>query len=130
MDSKIYLATLVLLTSCSSDSDVGLIGQRLSQQAGLYNSYGIETKNIFVVDSMTNRILGVNSERMTLDYEFTLSNPGEEHSLAVDANERFVVDLSKKHLQVIGFDGRRHDNPIKFLWPTDQRLARSSCKTT
>jgi hypothetical protein len=115
MDSKIYLATLVLLTSCSSDSDVGLIGQRLSQQAGLYNSYGIETKNIFVVDSMTNRILGVNSERMTLDYEFTLSNPGEEHSLAVDANERFVVDFSKKHLQVIGFDGRRHDNPIKFL---------------
>lgn len=114
MDSKIYLTAFILLTSCSSDSDVGLIGQRLSQQAGLYNSYGIDTKNIFVVDSMTNRILGVNSEKMTLDYEFTLSNPGEEHYVAVDANEKFVIDFSKKHLQVIGLDGGRYDNPIKF----------------
>lgn len=114
MDSKIYLTAFILLTSCSSDSDVGLIGQRLSQQAGLYNSYGIDTKNIFVVDSITNRILGVNSEKMTLDYEFTLSNPGEEHYVAVDANEKFVIDFSKKHLQVIGLDGSRYDNPIKF----------------
>lgn len=114
MDSKIYLATLIFLTSCSSGSDVGLIGQRLNQQAGLYNSYGIDTKNIFVVDSMTNRILGVNSEKMTLDYEFTLSNPEEEHYVAVDANEKFVIDFSKKHLQVIGLDGGRYDNPIKF----------------
>jgi hypothetical protein len=115
MDSKIYLAAVLLISGCGSESDVGVVGQRLSQQAGLYNSYGIETKNIFVVDSMTNRILGVNSEKMTLDYEFTLSNPGEEHYVAVDANEKFVIDFSKKHLQVIGFDGRRYDNPIKFM---------------
>lgn len=116
MASKIYICLMLLLSGCGKASyDTDLIGVRLDEQTGLFNSYGIETKNIFVFDSMTNRILGFNAETMSLDYKFELTNPGERHYVAMDVNEKFVIDFSKRHLQVINLDGRRFDSPLKFL---------------
>jgi hypothetical protein len=107
---------VVLLLSCSRQGgDVGVIGQSLGQQTSLYNSYGIATKNVFVVDRTTNRILGLNTETMTLDHEFELINSGEDHYIAVDTNEKFIIDFSKKHLQVIALDGTRHLGTLGFI---------------
>lgn len=118
MASRIYLLFVLALYSCNSSNygtAVQNIGTPLEEQVGLFNAYGIETKNIFVFDSTTNRILGVNTDTMAINYKFELTNPGEQHYVAMDVNEKFVIDFSKRHLQVINLDGRRFDNPLKFL---------------
>jgi len=117
MVSKIYPLCLLLLAGCSGSKgefDKGVIGQTLSETSGLYNSYGIDTKNIFVVDHATNRLLGLNTETMGFDYEFALTKPEENHYVAMDTNEKFVIDFSLKHLQVIALDGQRYDSTLKF----------------
>lgn len=117
MDFKILLPLLIALTtSCSKEGgDVGVIGQSLGQQTTLYNAYGVETKNIFVVDRTTNRILGLNTETMSLEHEFTLSNTGEDHYIAMDTNEKFIIDFSKKHIETINLDGTRRKGNLSFL---------------
>ena len=107
---------IISLISCSRQGgDVGVIGQSLGQQTTLYNSYGIATKHVFLVDRATNRILGLNTDTMTLDHQFELTNPGEDHYVAVDTNEKFVIDFSKKHLQVINLSGTRYLGTLGFL---------------
>jgi hypothetical protein len=114
---KILTQLIVIsLISCSRQGgDVGVIGQSLGQQTTLYNSYAIATKNVFVIDRATNRILGLNTDTMTLDHQFELINPSEDHYVAVDTNEKFVIDFSKKHLQVINLSGTRHLGTLGFL---------------
>lgn len=116
MDSRIYLAILLTISGCSNgDLNTSIVGTRLDGQTGLYNDYGMETKNIFVVDAITNRLLGINSETMAIDHEFELTNPSEQHYVTMDRDEKFVIDFSTKHIQVINLDGERYDSSLKFM---------------
>jgi hypothetical protein len=117
MDSKIIMIAAIALTGCGSSprrAGIGVIGNPLIGQTSLYNNYGIETKQVFVVDKSTNRLLGVSLDSMSITREFELSHPEVEHSVAIDTNEKFVIDFSKSHLQTISMDGTRTDKPFKF----------------
>lgn len=117
MDSKIIMIAAIALTGCGSSprgTGIGVIGNPLIGQTSLYNNYGTETNQVFVVDKSTNRMLGVKLDSMTMTHEFELSHPEVEHSVAIDTNENFVIDFSKSHLQVISMDGTRTDKPFKF----------------
>lgn len=76
MDSKIFTMLLAafILVSCGADgnSSKGIIGSPLQQESGIFNSYGIETSKVFVVDETTDRLLGIGLSDFAIKHQFEL----------------------------------------------------------
>lgn len=113
---KMVLMTLWVQISCSSGpiKSKGEIGTPLSPESGLYNSYGIETSTLFVVDKSTHRLLGVSLSDLSIKHQFELKNKEVDHCVSMDINEKFAIDFSKKHLNIYGVDGGIYDRPFNF----------------
>lgn len=118
MASKLkYLPVLFWALSSCTNGDLngkGYIGTEISDESGLYNSYGIETSSVFIVDETTDRLLGIRLADLSIAHQFELKNKDKEHYVAVDINEKFVIDFSKKHLNIYGLDGLVQDRPFNF----------------
>jgi hypothetical protein len=117
MGSKVIKIVLAagLLNSCQADDGKkGMIGDRLTQDSGIFNSYGIETSSVFVVDQTTDRLLGISLSDFTIKHQFELKKKEAEHVTIMDINEKFVIDFSKKHLNIYGLDGGSYDRPFNF----------------
>jgi hypothetical protein len=118
MDSKIFTMLLAafILVSCGADgnSSKGIIGSPLQQESGIFNSYGIETSKVFVVDETTDRLLGIGLSDFAIKHQFELKKKEDEHVTIMDINEKFVIDFSKKHLNIYGLDGGVYDRPFNF----------------
>ena len=107
---------IVGLISCSASNgpSKGSIGSTISDEAGLYNAYGIETSTLFIVDQTTDRLLGINLSDLSIKQEIELKEKNSEHYVAMDINEKFAIDFSKKHLTIYGIDGGIYDKPFTF----------------
>jgi hypothetical protein len=117
MVSKFLPVFFVILFSCSKAAEngsTGSIGSRISDQAGLYNAYGIETSTLFVVDQATDRLLRVSLGDFSIKQEIELKEKNSEHYVAMDINEKFAIDFSKKHLNIYGVDGGVYQKPFSF----------------
>jgi hypothetical protein len=118
MDFRVFarVATVVLISSCSAGSkiDDGRIGSPISEQAGLYNSYGLNSSVIFFVDLPSQRVMGVGLDDFAIKHQFSIKNRGPEQYVAIDLNEKFVVNFSNKHLDVYGLDGGVYPRPFSF----------------
>jgi hypothetical protein len=114
MDSKILILIGLLATACSKGPSSGVIGTVLKDSAGLYNTYGLDTTRVFIADNTTARLIGFDLNTLAITHAFELSQPTEKHSVAMDINEKFVIDFSTKHMDVISMDGSRSPLPFKF----------------
>ena len=79
---------IVGLISCSASNgpSKGSIGSTISDEAGLYNAYGIETSTLFIVDQTTDRLLGINLSNLSIKQEIELKEKNSEHYVAMDIN--------------------------------------------
>ena len=118
MHSRKLILASMLMTGCGTGSNdykgSNVIGTPLTGRTQLYDSYDIATSDVFIVDKPTNRILGVNLDSFTITRQFSLSQPDEDHSVVVDIGQKFIIDFSKKHLEVISMDGARQSKPFSF----------------
>jgi thioredoxin-related protein len=117
MDFKtkfIFVLSLTLGACGSNKQDTTpTIGQELTQYSEIVNLGA--SSDLLVVDNQTQYVNKFSLTDLSLKSSYRLESIGEKHFLAASSSQKYFLDFSKRHLDIIKSDGSKVSRPFSFV---------------
>lgn len=82
--------------------------------ASLFDLGHIDEKSYFFVDETTQRIIGVDLEKVAVKASLSLPESSTDHSIRIGPDDAYVLDFTERRLDIVKMDGTRTKSSLKF----------------